>query len=340
MKQLVLSRRGFIKKAAVTGLVTAVSGSLTGLISCNSAMAAAAPSQENLVGKFGIITDIHHAIKADDINGYACEYYNAALGKVDVFIKQMNSMNMPFIIANGDFNDQPADGSGSPAEMKDACLKYTTEVEAAFSQFNGNRYHVMGNHEMEFCTKEEFASKVVNTGIPAKEGVYYYSFNSGKMHFVVLDAAYKADGTPLGVNTSFSWKDTFIPKQQLAWLKSDLAANNAPTIIFVHQLLEIPPANVEPPHAVSDAAEVRAILEDSQQVVAVLQGHYHHGSFEELNGIHYVNLAANDGYGSDPVIHNQYSVVEVHQTGNGKYQVNLTGYGMQPSYTFPALIKQ
>ena len=299
-----------------------------------------AEGQENLIGKFGMITDIHHAVKADDINDYACEYYSAALAKVDVFTKQMNSMNMPFIIEVGDFNDQPADDSVSAEAMKDACLKYTTEVETVFSQFKGNRYHVMGNHEMKFCTKEEFASKIVNTGIPAKEGVHYYSFNSGKIHYVVLDAAYKADGTPLGGNTSFNWKDTFIPEQELAWLKADLAANDAPTMIFCHQLLQVPAANIEPPHAVANAAKVRAILESNKHVLAVFQGHYHHGSFEELNGIHYINLAANDGIGSDPIIHNQYSVVEVYRTGNGKYQVNLTGYGLQQSYTFPALIKR
>ena len=54
------------------------------------------------------------------------------------------------------------------------------------------------------------------------------------------------------------------------------------SIVFVHQCLD-----VIPPFGVKNGPEVRKILEDSGKVLAVLQGHYHWGNYQEIGGLHY-----------------------------------------------------
>jgi alkaline phosphatase len=293
-----------------------------------------AEDKEMSIARFGTITDIHHCDKASAIPDN--RYYPGALSKVNNFTKQMNDAKASFVIEMGDFTDKPADNSLTPEQKKAACLKFAGEIETAFGQFSGNRYHVLGNHDTDCCSKEEFAAKITNTGITPQKGTYYYSFNSGKMHFVVLDAAYKENGTPVDGNTGYSWTDAFIPDGELAWLKADLAAANAPTIVFLHYLLEVPASNTDPAHCVKNAAEVRAILEADKQVLAVFEGHYHGGGYMQENGIHYINLLANVGFGVDPTADNQYSLIDVFEINKGLYRLVVTGAGFQPSFNVTA----
>src|SRR5690606_37895957 len=100
---------------------------------------------------------------------------------------------------------------------------------------NGPRYHVVGNHDFDSLSKEAFQGVVENTGIPRDKT--FYSFDHGGVHFVVLDACFLEDGTPYAPG-NFGWTETYIPKEQLDWLASDLGATDAPAIICTHQLLD------------------------------------------------------------------------------------------------------
>ena len=103
------------------------------------------------------------------------------------------------------------------------------------------RHYVLGNHCVFTLTKEEFFANTKARPAP-------YSFDvplqgaSGAMHFVVLDACFKADGTPYGRRNA-DWRDTNLPASQVQWLADDLAKTKNPVIIFAHQRLDGTPAN-------------------------------------------------------------------------------------------------
>jgi len=292
---------------------------------------------------FGLITDTHVCDKADQSNAIALtaspRYFTGGLSKLETFSKAMNQASADFVVELGDYTDNPVNSSLTPGERRKAALGFMEAAEARLALFKGPRYHVIGNHDNDQASKEDFLSKVTNTGIAA--GATYYSFERGGIHFVVLDAGFKSDGSPYsGIpgqpGFGFSWDDANITAEQLNWLKADLAGTRLPVIVFTHQELnpqELIDAAFDPKHCVKNAAALRGLLEGAKKVLAVFSGHYHDGGYQEVNGIRYVVLQANAAYGNDASYHNQYALVKVFAEGK-TYTVALSGNGMQRSYVF------
>jgi alkaline phosphatase len=177
----------------------------------------------------------------------------------------------------------------------------------------------LGNHCLNAFTKKEF---LASCGSKSKRS--YYSFDCGDYHFVVLDANFKQDGTPYA-NGNFSWTDTWIPEPEQEWLKSDLAAaGDKKTIAFLHQNLH----DEKNAHGVKNAPDVRRILEEAGNVVAVFQGHDHSGGYVKIGGIRYCTLKAMvEGPASE---NNSYAVVALDGAGG----VRLEGFGRQKDVAF------
>ncbi|MCQ2391974.1 MAG: hypothetical protein MJ240_11175 [Kiritimatiellae bacterium] len=270
------------------------------------ALAACAPSKGVFGGeaqpvRLGFITDCHYAAHrlpaAGDRRNYA-----GGLAKMQAFVAAMNAAGVDFVVEGGDFKDL----GGTPAES----LAYLDAMEGAFAQFRGPRHHVLGNHDHDNISKEEFLGHIANAGQERAQA--YYSFDVRGIRFIVLDACYRADGTPY-CRGNFSWKEAFLPPEQVAFLRAALASAPGPCVPILHQQLD-----AEDETCVRNAAEVRAILEASGKVKCVLQGHYHESAFREVNGIGYYTLAANV-MGQD----NAYSVVTVSAQG----EVTIVGHG-------------
>ena len=97
-------------------------------------------------------------------------------------------------------------------------------------------------------------------------------------------------------------------------------------------------------HNIKNASAVRAVLEESGKVLAVISGHDHQGGYANIKGIHYVVLNGNVGVndyrtwdvtsaekGLDLHKDNQFSILEVSRKGK-TYRLTIAGYGRQPSY--------
>ena len=292
-------------------------------------------AQETKAVSFGLITDTHICDKADQSSMISLNasprYFTGGLAKIEAFAKAMNEAKVDFIAELGDFSDNPANGSLSAQAKLAAAQGYQKAAEAKLALYQGPRYHVFGNHDTDQASKSQVQASLSNTGIPA--GQTYYSFDSGSVHFVVLDASFKSDGTPYAAS-NYTWDDANVPPAEIAWLKADLARTSFPTIVLTHQLLN-PQQQIEQNfdvlHIVRNADEVRSILEASGKVVTVFSGHYHDGGFQTVNGISYVVLQANAAYGNDVSYHNQYALEDVYVDGKN-VKVVVDGHGMQKSY--------
>jgi hypothetical protein len=74
--------------------------------------------------------------------------------------------------------------------------------------------------------------------------------------------------------------------------------------VFIHQRLD-----VGGDYGVKNSAEIRRILERSEKVLAVFQGHYHRNDYKQIGDIHYCTLAAMvEGSGEE---FNAYSLLEI-----------------------------
>jgi predicted phosphodiesterase len=275
----IITRRDFLKASVLAGFSAA---SLPG---CNQIISPGTKA------RFGIVADSHYA----DTDVRNNRYYRESTVKMTECVELMNLQKVDFLVELGDFKDQD-----DPA-VEERTISYLRAIERVFQRFQGPKYHVIGNHDIDSISKEQFLENITNTNIRA--GSAYYSYDSHGVHFVVLDANYREDETDYD-HGNFTWTDTHIPNVQLEWLRRDLAAVSLPAIIFIHQLLD-----GDGSHFVDNAKEVRSILQASGKVLAVFQGHRHAGNYSIIEGIHYYTLKAMvDGSGPE---NNSYATVEV-----------------------------
>lgn len=297
------------------------------------ASSARAGTSGELVLRAGIITDLHKTTKADSDT----RKYSASMDKMKAFLNCMKDVNPAFLIELGDFVDTLAPGTDPAANLQ--------EIETLFTSFAGPAYHVLGNHDFDNLKRDQFLNAVTNTGIP--QGQTWYSWDAGGVHCIVLDADYTPDTyRPYDMNTPhdtfWTWVDTCVPPQELEWLREDLRKTPLPVLVFSHQTLD---RVDEQDHTVKNASAVRALLEESGRVLAVISGHDHQGGYANIKGIHYIVLNGNVGVndsrpwaatsaaeGMDEKADNQFAVLEVRRAKDGTYLLGVAGYGRQPGY--------
>ena len=311
----------------------AVAAAGAGLAALALPSAAHAAAQGSLLLKAGVITDMHRTTKADTDT----RKFSASLPKMQVFVDAMRKVSPAFVIELGDFVDTLGAGTDP--------LKNLAQIESLFTSLPCAHYHVLGNHDFDNLKRNEMLDNIRNTGIPQRQT--WYSWDAGNVHCIVLDADYTPKGfRPYDMNTPedtfWTWTDTIIPPQELEWLKKDLQKTSLPVLLFSHQTLD---RVDEQDHNIKNASAVRAILEDSGKVLAVISGHDHQGGYANIKGIHYVVMNGNVGVsdtrswqatsqanGMDTHADNQYAVLEVYDCGKGSYRIALNGCGRQPSY--------
>lgn len=190
--------------------------------------------------------------------------------RVATFIQAANDEKVDFIIELGDF-----------CRLDSASQVYRD----LWNSFPGSKYHVIGNHDMDRYTFEEYTQGM---NMPGR----FYSFDQGDFHFIVLDGNNLFDGNEYTHYARANYyvdakKRAHIDPEQMEWLRKDLAATHKRCILFSHQSIE---------QALNNGAEVRRILEAESQragfkkVVMAFGGHNHSNYSKEINGITYVQI--------------------------------------------------
>jgi predicted phosphodiesterase len=247
--------------------------------------------------RIGLISDIHYAEKPHRNN----RHYTLSPFKLKQAVETFNERGAHFLVLLGDNIDEMD---------RDTDLAHLRAINDLLDHFNGDRYFVMGNHDLGSLTKDEFLAET--------RGSAHYSFVRGSFQFLFLDGNFRQDGVAYS-RGNFEWTDSYIPSGQLEWLTEELRKSKADgrkAIVFIHQIL----TDENDPHGVKNAAEVRDILEKSGNVVAVFQGHQHAGGYENINGIHYVMI-------HPMVVGDTNSFAELTISKEGMV---LKGYGRQP----------
>lgn len=265
--------------------------------------------------RIGMITDLHYADRSTPQN--SSRYYRESLEKLRDCVDEMNREKVDFLIQVGDFKDQDE----PPVEAR--TLEYLETMVQEFNRFDGPTYHVLGNHDHDSISKDQFLGRVKNTGF--RKAKNYYSFDRNGFHFIILDANYTSAGIPYD-HGNFDWKDCYIPEDQLTWLKRDLKSTKKPAVVFVHQRLDEKEDNKN--YCVGNAGAVRSVLEDTGKVALVVQGHDHRGDLNSINGIVYYTLpGAIEGSGLE---NNSFAILEI----DPSMKMNLIGFRKTISKVF------
>ena len=196
--------------------------------------------------RFGLLADLHHDVMPDGIE------------RTKAFVEAMTEAKVDFVAQLGDFCQ--------PKQPNRPLLN-------VWEGFRGDRYHVLGNHDMDGGFDREKVVKFL--GMPAN----HYTFDHGGIRFIVLDA-----NDPGAQSKGYK---RYIAPPQLKWLEGELAVAKTPVILFVHQSLD---------HAegVSNQAEVRKILVAANKaphnVLAVFSGHHHENYAKTIDEILYIQI--------------------------------------------------
>ena len=261
---------------------------------------AAEPNNRGKI-RIGLATDMHYADKPPG----GSRHYRETLEKLAAAANKMDADQPDLMVELGDMIDS--------ADNLEAEKEHLERIHEQFVGLPGEKHYVLGNHCVHTLTKEEFLS-----GVGQEKS--YYSFDHNGFHFVVLDSCFRSDGEPYG-RQNFKWTDANIPAAELEWLRADLEQAEGKTIVFAHQRLD-----VENNHGVKNCKQVRAILEDSGKVLAVLQGHSHKNDYQAIGGIHYCVLVAMvEGSGAE---NNGCSTMDLFEDGS----IRISGFQKQQSY--------
>ncbi|GAA3582249.1 metallophosphoesterase family protein [Snuella lapsa] len=240
-----MKRRKFINQLGV-GVVASV---------MPSTLLSFTPATRGLSKKitFGIVTDVHKDLMPD------------ADQRLEAFVNKATKKNVDFIIQMGDF-----------------CFgdNKNKDFMKVWEAFNGPKYHILGNHDMDKNSKEE---------VMEFWGMHknYYSFDLGGYHFVVLDANFLyQDGKFIDYKHANFYVNSnlraYINDQQIEWFKSDLESTQLPTIVFSHQSLW---------HDVGNRQVLQHIMEkNKQKVICALNGHDHTDFHFHKNSIDYIGI--------------------------------------------------
>ena len=252
--------------------------------------------------RFGVVTDAHYSTR----KRWRDRHYADSLAKMRQAVDAFNTCGLDFAIELGDLKDMGVKPD------RDETLGFLDAIEAEFVRFDGPRYHVLGNHDMDCLSKADFLAHTANHG--AAYGKERYSFEVGGVRFIVLDACFNKDRTPY-CRGNFEWTRAFIPDEELAWLDEELKVATTPVVVFCHQLLDgFSTGKGLGGVFVGNWKRVVEIMEKSGNVLALIQGHHHQGHYSFRNGIHYWTVKAMISGAHPP--HNSYAIVEVLPSGN------------------------
>lgn len=218
----------------------------------------------------GFVTDLHfgpaayHDGKLRKLTHHAAELTRGV-------VRRMNEELRPDILVN--LGDDIED------ESREADLARYTECQDILRTAKAELLNVAGNHDTIHLTRDDLAR------VWRHDGPLFYSLDRGGFHITVLHTLERKD------------VDVRIPQAQLEWLKDDLARTDLPVVVLMHhsaseQHLEDSFWFKGLAHLalVHERAELRRILEESEKVRVVFNGHVHRNHLDVINGIPYVTV--------------------------------------------------
>jgi len=220
--------------------------------------------------RLGVFTDSHYSSRE-----LTCKRRrnSASLVKIEEALHYFQAADCDAVICLGDLIDSETDHAKEVENLR-AVVRVMQRADLVPC------FCLMGNHDAFRFTEEEFYGILGNLSRPSD------FFGEGK-RFIFLDTCYHRDGTHYGPGRS-DWTDSFYP--HVARLQEKLrTAQEQEIFLFLHQNLD---PTVESRHIVSNAEEIRAVLEASGKKITVFQGHYHPGKETEYRGVRYITYPA------------------------------------------------
>ncbi|HVY47041.1 MAG TPA: metallophosphoesterase, partial [Minicystis sp.] len=218
-----------------------------------------------------LVTDLHFGPEAR-WNGKLRKLTHHAGDLARAFVERVNAEVKPDLVVNlGD--DIEDEGLETDRARYLACQSILRGADAEL-------VNVAGNHDTVNLSAEELTSIWRR---PAT--ALHYAFDRGGFHFVVLHTRERQD------------VDVSVGAEQLAWLEADLRANAGPTVVLMHHSAAEQDLTGSRwfegrPHValVRERRQIRKLLHEHGQVLAVFNGHLHWNHVDVIGGLPFVTV--------------------------------------------------
>jgi len=218
----------------------------------------------------GIVSDLHFGPEAR-YGGKLRKMTHLASALAKDFVRRMNDEVRPDLVVN--LGDDIED------ESRDADLARYGECQAILRGARAPVVNVAGNHDTIHLNRDDL------NAFWGRSGPLYYAFDAGDWHFVVLHTIEQKD------------VEIRVPTPQLEWLRADLAAAAAPTVVFMHHSASeqtVDDSRWWPGRRhlalVKEREELRRIFAESGRVRLVVNGHLHWNHLDVIGGVPYVTV--------------------------------------------------
>ena len=228
------------------------------------------PGQENF--DLLVLADIHLANRLGDLT----QYRSILLPEVKEYIA--SSSKKVYLLNVGDMTFDLYWNS-----LKYDLNSYVNTLKE--SAIPGLIYHVPGNHDNDEYAADDFSAEK-----PYKElfGPTYYSFNIGKVHFIMLDnTVYLNAGADASTKTPGDHSyNSALTDRELAWLKADLETvkdKNAPLVIGTHCQMFYYNSTfaISPSMAYGHSTQLDEMLREFSDV-HIISGHTHNNNMMKI----------------------------------------------------------
>jgi len=269
--------------------------------------------------KFLVMADLHKCTGCSDTDwfyGGQDEYrrYSTAQTRAEAASSDAASNNVDFIMSLGDL----VDGKSKDENDVNNALAHLADT------YTGDIYTICGNHEytyvdtFEIVSWSEYSTKralpSVDSTWMADSIVKGFSFYNNGLYYLCID----------GCTQTFDREgDT---ETQGTWIQNTLASAPAPVVVFCHQHLA---DTYKSPHYVKsvDRETIRGYLEANNNVIAVIQGHWHNGypnsrhHIPIINGIPYYSCKGS--VNAHQEADNSYYIFEIIPNATGLNTANI-----------------
>ena len=222
--------------------------------------------------KIGLFTDCHYC-QADTIGGNRRP--KLSYRKINEAMTYFKEQSVDMVFCLGDMTDHD---ENSTKEDIITCFK---EAMRAIKSYKIPFCLVPGNHDYLVMTAEDM-EREADFKIPP------YTIQTETYNFIILDANYRSNMVRFD-KAGVEWTDSNLPPEQLQFLDTQLNMSTVPCIVLIHENLD---PSVDKYHIVKNADQIRHIIKSSGKVKMVIQGHYHYGNENTVDGIPYLTLPA------------------------------------------------
>lgn len=159
-------------------------------------------------------------------------------------------------------------------------LEAFSYIHQQLIRFNCPCWSILGNHDLKMLDDIREIESILGYSST-------HSFDCDGYHLVFLSPEIRSE---LGTGRGGCYKAQYLADKTIEWLKKDLHDNQLPAVVFTHYGIAEDATIAKEHMFMKNRTEVKQILREDPNILAVFSGHQHLSRHHVEDGVHYYVL--------------------------------------------------